>query len=811
MKLRLKIGQNFLTLLSVIILLFASSRSQSQEITISGVVVDEQELPVSFATVGVQNTSSGTVTNKDGRFSLAVAKKSGVWLQVRCVGYKESVTFFNLNEIDKSDLRIQLKIDSNEIDEVAVTGKSETTLVREKAFAIEAISTENLESRNININRLLSQSAGVKVRESGGLGSEFNYSINGMSGRSIRFFVDGIPIERFGSGYSINDFPVTQIERIEVFKGALPSNFATDALGGAVNIIPKVSAENYIDASYSFGSFNTHHAALSLHQLNQKSGLYFNFQGFYNYSDNNYEVWGSGVEIADPETGRAKEIRAERFHDAYRSASVKGGIGTTKLPWADDLRFDFLLVDNKNELQHGTTMAYVYGEAMNTSESLSPSIQYKKNDFIIDKLSASVFAAYTKLTSVTTDTSSRTYNWLGEVIYEHPLNSEMGRGNNGKSLLTLKSDNYFAKGSWRYDTHTNQHFDLTVTWDKLDRVGKDPYTGDRTAVFRENQFTSKYISSLGYTFNLFGEKWHNNIWIKNYNFKVSTVEIQYITDSLGRRPVGIPVENHLNKTGYGYAAKYTLNRMHLLKLSFEQAVRLPDASEILGDGMFVQNNPNLQPEQSFNLNIGYMATGIPVQNNSYLSLQLDGFYRNTNDLILYTVSNSRGDGSYINIGKVRGLGGSVDLTYAIKNFIRLNANATYTDLRDWNQFAQDGINQNQTYKDRLPNTPYLTANGGIDITQGDLFQSEDEVSFYWNIQYVHEFFLRWPSLGDPGTKSTIPTQFVNNTGVSYAFRSGMYSVGLDCSNIFNKQVYDNYLLQKPGRFVSAKFRIFINN
>ena len=38
---------------------------------------------------------------------------------------------------------------------------------------------------------------------------------------------------------------------------------------------------------------------------------------------------------------------------------------------------------------------------------------------------------------------------------------------------------------------------------------------------------------------------------------------------------------------------------------------------------------------------------------------------------------------------------------------------------------------------------------------------------------------------------------------------GRYSVSLECTNIGNEKLYDNYRLQKPGRAFSLKFRLFL--
>jgi hypothetical protein len=84
------------------------------------------------------------------------------------------------------------------------------------------------------------------------------------------------------------------------------------------------------------------------------------------------------------------------------------------------------------------------------------------------------------------------------------------------------------------------------------------------------------------------------------------------------------------------------------------------------------------------------------------------------------------------------------------------------------------------------------------------------LSLYVNTHYVEQYYLNWPSLGDPATKKVIPEQFVQDAGVTYAFNNNRCSISLECRNILNKQVYDNYLLQKPGRFSSIKFRYFLH-
>src|SRR5690606_35793121 len=125
-------------------------------------------------------------------------------------------------------------------------------------------------------------------REQGGLGSNFNFSINGLSGKSVKYFIDGVPVEVMGSTMSLNNIPVNLSERIEVYKGVVPVHLGSDAMGGAINIITSQRQTNFLDASYSYGSFNTHRAALTGQYTHEKTGLIAKASAFFNYSDNNY-------------------------------------------------------------------------------------------------------------------------------------------------------------------------------------------------------------------------------------------------------------------------------------------------------------------------------------------------------------------------------------------------------------------------------------------------------------------------------------------------------------------------------------------
>ncbi|RZK65436.1 MAG: TonB-dependent receptor [Pedobacter sp.] len=138
----------------------------------------------------------------------------------------------------------------------------------------------------------------------------------------------------------------------------------------------------------------------------------------------------------------------------------------------------------------------------------------------------------------------------------------------------------------------------------------------------------------------------------------------------------------------------------------------------------------------------------------------------------------------------------------------VNLNATYQDIRNAEKYLETGAT-NIVYKDRLRNKPFLMANAEVVINKKDLFAKASNASFYISTSYIHKYFLGWPSMAAKDGKENIPTQFVQDAGITYALKDNRYSISLGMRNVLNQQVYDDFLLQKPGRFSSVKLKYFL--
>ena len=195
------------------------------KITLSGKVTDQHGAPLSLVTIAVENTSSGTYTDDNGRYSLQVIPGKHT-LVVSLVGYQTVKTPLNIQQSKK--LNFTLEESSVVLNSVEVYGKTQTQKVKEGVFSVNALDIKPIVNSLNNLNDLINRTTGIKVREEGGVGSDFDLSINGLSGNSVRYFLDGMPLDTKGSGVSLANLPVNIIDRIVIYKGVVPASLGTD-------------------------------------------------------------------------------------------------------------------------------------------------------------------------------------------------------------------------------------------------------------------------------------------------------------------------------------------------------------------------------------------------------------------------------------------------------------------------------------------------------------------------------------------------------------------------------------------------------
>ena len=690
--------------------------------------------------------------------------------------------------------------DSLSLHEVSIVGKSKARKMHEQAYAVSVVDLATKYQTASPLNKVLNTVTSVNIREDGGLGSNYSFSMNGFSGNQVKFFIDGIPMDNFGSSFNLATISANMADRIEVYKGVLPVSLGSDALGGAVNIVSRTNA-NYLDATYSVGSFNTHRAAVN-GVYTSKAGFTFRANAFTNYSDNDYEVWAPIVNL---QTNKQEgEEWAKRFNDGYQSYGVKLETGVVRQSWADYLLVGMIASADKRNVQTGATMDAVYGGVKNRSWSLIPSIRYKKNDLLVPGLSLSLYGTYSMVNTYNVDTLARRYNWRGEWV------NSTSAGEAYLTDATIRERQWQANANVSYVISDHHSLTLNNVLSAIRRKSNDAMYPDDEMNDVPQQLT-KNITGLGYQVRY--DRWNANVFGKMYRLYSSTNKLM---DQFTENQRWEKLTDRKQRYGYGAAATYYILPSLQAKVSFERAYRMPEAVEMFGDGLVQKANPDLKPESSNNLNAGLLFD--QTLGDHRLQAEVNYIYRDTKDFILKGVSlSSNPTTSYDNLGKVQTRGVEASLGYAYKQVFHVNGNLTYQDIKDKmryqqseNTFVGDGISENITYGQRLPNIPYLFMNGHADYQFVDLGAKGNTLSLNYDVNYVHDYYLSFTGLGAKATKKVIPEQLSHNVSLGYSLCDGRYSIVAECQNLTNAKLYDNYRLQKPGRSFNVKFRLYLS-
>lgn len=760
------------------------------------------------ATVLVSGTQKFVIVDQDGKFELKGLAYGHYALEISSLEAKTKIVNVHLKQPSHSvHISLEKTNDPKILNEVVVKKTTVKKEITDKGFSVNVIETQDAARRNIQTNDLLSQSAGVRVRQNGGLGSSVNYNLNGMSGNSIRIFIDGIPISTYGSSFSLNSIPPALIERIEVYKGVVPAHLADDALGGAINVILKKGAKNTLNASVSYGSFNTVQSNFNT-TFRDKSGFTVKGSGFYNYSDNDYEVWGKFVYNILP-NGRYEYVKAKRFNDAYRSYGGRIEAGFTDVKWADTFLIGMNVSEDFNEIQHGQSMTKPYKGRFSEANSRVISLNYAKKDFLVKDLEFTVNSVFSQRNEVVNDTVKWNYNWFGEKalgLYGDPILSPSGAQQGAKTIQHINSNIFSTRAGLMYNLNENNKFVFNSMFYTVDRIQYDELS-PLTSAFLPTRDLQKNVLSLGYELQAFDSRLRINAFGKHYGQKTEERDPTIVTENGQNKIVEVIRKNDISFYGYGFASSYFILPKMMFTLSAEKAIRMPNENEIFGDpAENLIGNSSLKPEQSDNLNVG-LRFGPYKINDHKLSIGGSGFWRNSKDKIVRQFSNRLNEALQttpsVNLGKAQSIGYEASFEYSYNNrlFIGMNMskfNSLFKDKYDIN----GGILPH--YNKQLPNEPYFTVNGNVQYNFKDILQKNSELNLYYNFGYVGEFYTTWLEID----KTT--AQFPHDLGISYVLPNKKFIVSFDAKNITNEQVYDNFAVQKPGRAFYLKLNYIIN-
>jgi len=321
-----------------------------------------------------------------------------------------------LSLVASATLVVSLGADTLTVDPIVISATKTEQSLKETTANINIITAQEIEEKHIStVTEALNLLPGISFTSNGGLGATQNIFIRGMDSNRVLVLIDGIRYQDPSntSGANFSHLMISDIEQIEVIKGAQSGIWGADASAGVINIITKSAKEGtHAGVNLEKGSFDTkkwggfvsnktdkYDAKLSIDRIMSDSfttqapkGMDIDNYENDPYSNTTLKLTGHYRPTSSDTMGvHYTDINALSNYDGYNAPNTMQRSDTrTKLYGiAYDKRVDFHTISLKANLSKfqrdelDTTYGVKVFNGKTEQFEANDKIQYRKNDFFI--------------------------------------------------------------------------------------------------------------------------------------------------------------------------------------------------------------------------------------------------------------------------------------------------------------------------------------------------------------------------------------------------------------------------------------------
>lgn len=739
------------------------------------------------ATIRIAAINKTLSTNEAGITSFSL-KQGRYTLIVSSVGYAVKAVDIELKDKVSLSVAVSLTVMEKRLADVTVIGMTkedaEARAIKRNVMPVTIITAKQIENRASDLNEILARQSGIQIRQSGGLGSDSRISIRGLEGKRVAIFIDGNPINTPDGSLALNDLPVQIIERVEIYKGAVPASFGSDGLGSAVNVVLKHKEASYIDAAITRRSFNTTQVSLIGKKHFDEKGIELSAGLIATYSDNDYKM----------ESPYQKGFIIKRDHDQFHSSLAAAAIRFYKL-WFDEIEIEGAFQKNFKQIQ-GIQQNIQHVERSIDSRFIL--VELNKEKFLRDRMKFKYIVNIDNFKTRFVDTSQYMYNFDGSRYASTIGIGEIGIGPNTATI---------AQNEFRHRLNVNYRIsdEFLLNFNNTLRSAKfnpnDAVANQHAGRNIYNYPGSVFNTTTGLTaeLKLLNEDLLIASGVKLLDYKAKGYNTNIFLISV---PDNITTE--FKKIGYNTGVRYNITPLFFLKSSYEHAIRLPLPSELFGDGLLTTPSLSLLPEEADNFSIGAIYDKVNSRQNR-LQAECNVFYSKVNNLIQLAGSLTNG---YINYRNVTIAGADIEIKSDISGCFFVQANATYQISKDALRYTPGTQNvANPTYKIQIPNVPSFFSNLNVEYHKSNLLGKNTKTKCLYEGSYVAKYFYGFKV--SVFNDLVIPSYFLHNLAIEQSFKDGKFTITGEAQNFTNQHIINSYNLPLPGISYRIKFRCLL--
>jgi vitamin B12 transporter len=259
---------------------------------------------------------------------------------------------------------------ANEPYEITITSatKSEQS-IKDVTSNVEVITGIELEEKHITTVMDALRLSGISISQNGGIGQTSSFFMNGMSSGNTLVLIDGIkyndPTGTEGQA-QLEHLMISDIEQIEIIKGAQSGVWGANAVAGVINIITKKATKEFkTNTNIEHGSSNTKKIGLNVSQKIDKLSYFIGA---------NY-IKTDGISAQTPNGKDPSDYE----DDGYRNKTINAKIGY-EITDKDELKFNITDIDAKAKYDSYGTPNAVQNELTQKNRLYKLAVEHNFND-----------------------------------------------------------------------------------------------------------------------------------------------------------------------------------------------------------------------------------------------------------------------------------------------------------------------------------------------------------------------------------------------------------------------------------------------
>ena len=507
------------------------------------------------------------------------------------------------------------------LDEVVVT-VTKTPIKQSQTGKIVAVIDQATLQRNQGktLSEILNYQAGLYVNgANNNLGTNQEMYMRGAASGNTLILLDGIPVNDpslINNSFDLNNINPSQIERIEILKGAQSTLWGSDAVAGVINIITKKSGAGKItpSASIAYGSYNTFKGSVGINgKLNQ-----FTYNLNYNHT------------------------HTKGFSSAYDSTGSKG--------------FD---KDGFKQNNFQANLGYHFSPKF----SITGITSYGKYNTDLDGGAFKDDKDYRGINTSFINSLALVYKLKNCAL--HFTNTLINTHRTLSNDTTSAADNGdYYRADFKGRSYVSELFGNVALGNKLSLVGGVQRTAQNTS-----QNNNGYIRDYDYGYSSAIGK--DSAKTTNYAVYAS---LMLLNVSGFNMEAGVRYNHH---NIYGSNATFSINPSYSIDentrvfVNISSAYKVPSLYQLYSE----YGNKDLQPEKSTNYEAGIQS----FSNDKKNSLRIVGFKRDIRQLIIFYSDPITYASKYINRDQQNDYGFELESSIAIGKTGNWINNVTYVD------------------------------------------------------------------------------------------------------------------------------------